>query len=153
FNPDEAAARLLYTNPTLTQQQANVEAWHIGKTLLERAIDRKLTFAFETTLGGNTITNLLERAADVGIDVRIWYVGLSSPELHVARVCSRVQRGGHDIPEAKIRERYSHSRMNLILLLPKVAELFVYDNSDEADPNDGAMPQPKLILHALRGTI
>ena len=35
--------------------------------------------------------------------MRIWFVGLSSPELHMARVRSRVARGGHDIPEEKLR--------------------------------------------------
>ena len=53
-----------------------------------------------------------------GIEVRIWYVGLSSPELHVARVRARVAKGGHDIPEARIRERYDAGRLNLIRLLP-----------------------------------
>ncbi|PYR21634.1 MAG: ZTL protein, partial [Acidobacteria bacterium] len=73
--------------------------------------------------------------------------GLSSPELHIARVRARVARGGHDIPEEKIRERYDQSRINLIELMPKVTELRVYDNSTEADPHAGRPPQPMLILH------
>jgi len=62
-------------------------------------------------------------------------------------VRSRVARGGHDIPDAKIRERYDRSRLNLIQLMPKLAELWVYDNSREADPNEGMAPEPALILH------
>jgi hypothetical protein len=45
-----------------------------------------LDFAFETTLGGHTIGALLHEALAAGIDVRVWFVGLSSPELHMARV-------------------------------------------------------------------
>jgi predicted ABC-type ATPase len=78
---------------------------------------------------------------------------LSSPELHIARVRSRVARGGHDIPEAKIRERYDHSRLNLIRLLPNLTELRVYDNSEEADPQAGVAPEPALILHLARAMI
>jgi predicted ABC-type ATPase len=112
-----------------------------------------LNFAFETTLGGRTITALLESALAAGAEVRIWYVGLSSPELHIARVRRRVARGGHDIPENKIRERYDQSRLNLIRLMPKLTELRVYDNSREAYPRDGAAPEPILILHLARDSI
>lgn len=121
--------------------------------MLERAIDQRQTFAFETTLGGKTITALLEQAVAAGIEVRIWYVGLNSPELHLRRVRARVAHGGHDIPEEKIRERYHHSRLNLIRLLPHVTELLLYDNSAEADPHTGAAPQPKLLLHLVRGKV
>ena len=120
FNPDTAARRIRKAQPSLTQKEANSAAWHQGKRLLERAIAGRLHFAFETTLGGNTITGLLERALDQGIEVRVWYAGLSSPELHLARVRRRHLRGGHDIEEADIRRRYDTSRVNLIRLLPKL---------------------------------
>jgi len=153
FNPDEAARRILAANPAITQEDANSAAWHEGKRLLERAIAERLNFAFETTLGGNTIPALLERALESGIEVRVWYIGLNTPELHVTRVRSRVERGGHDIREAKIRERYYRSRLNLVGLIPKLTELRVYDNSEEADPHTGAAPKPILILHLDKGKI
>jgi hypothetical protein len=78
---------------------------------------------------------------------------LSSPELHIARVRSRVARGGHDIPDAKIRERYDSSRLNLIQLLPNLTELRAYDNSREADPCEGVAPEPELVLHWALGEI
>ncbi len=149
FDPDDAARLILAAHPGVTQAVVNSAAWHEGRRLLERAIDERLTFAFETTLGGRTITGLLDHAAGEGIDVRIWYVGLSSPELHIARVRARVARGGHDIPERTIRERYVSSRLNLIRLLPKLTELFLYDNSTDADPADGKTPEPLLILHVV----
>lgn len=153
FNPDEAARRILAANPGISQTRANGAAWHEGKRLLERAIAERLDFVFETTLGGRTITGLLERAASLGIEVRMWYVGLSSPEHHIARVRARVAKGGHDIPESRIRERYHASRLNLIRLLPSLSELWVYDNSEEADPDAGMAPEPKLVVHVRRGAI
>ena len=151
FNPDEAATRILSANPGITQQEANNLAWNEGKRLLEHAIDDRGNFAFETTLGGHTISAPLEKALSAGIEVHVWYVGLESPELHIARIRSRVKKGGHDIPEVKIRERYNRSRWNLIQLLPKLTEVIVYDNSEEADPHFGLAPTPKLVLHAVRG--
>jgi len=147
FNPDEAARRLMAANARLDQTEANGLAWQQGKRLLERAIAEHLDHTFETTLGGHTLPRMLGEAVAAGIAVHVWYAGLSSPELHIHRVRSRVQRGGHDIPEEAIRRRYQHSRLNLIELIPRLAALRLYDNSAEADPAAGAVPQPVLLLH------
>src|SRR5258708_8418850 len=123
FNPDEVARRLLTDDPSLTQREANGQAWREGKGLLERAIRERLSFAFETTLGGETMTGLFEQALSAGLGVKVWYAGLSSPELHLARVRARVARGGHDIPPADGRGRYTPSPQHLARLLPRVTEV------------------------------
>jgi len=153
FNPDEAARVLREKDPTLTQADANSAAWRQGVRLLKRAIEEGLDFTFETTLGGSTITTLLMQAAERGIEVHVWYVGLSSPELHVTRVQARVSQGGHDIPEDDIHRRYEHSRLNLIALLPHLTTLHVYDNSVDADPAAGRTPKTTPVLHMERGKI
>lgn len=153
FNPDEAAELIRVANSGITLEQSQSAAWDEGRRLLERAINDRLDYAFETTLGGRTIPALLEKAIEVGIEVRIWYVGLTNAELHIARVHARVRRGGHDIPEERIRQRYARSLLNLIQLMPKLTELRVYDNSVEADPYTGATPEPKLIVHLNRGKL
>lgn len=153
YNPDEVARALMAADARLAQAQANAKAWLIGKDLLEKAIDRRLDFAFESTLGANTIPALLRAAAQQGYALHVWYAGLCGPELHLARVKARVRQGGHDIPEADIRRRYEHSRLNLIDLLPCLAALRVYDNSKEADPAAGKAPEPVLVLHMERGKI
>ena len=78
-------------------------------------------------------------------------MGLASPELHVERVAARVRRGGHAIPEEIIRRRYERSRLNLVQLMPSLAELRVYDNSADADPEAGQVPTPQLVLHLEAG--
>jgi predicted ABC-type ATPase len=153
YNPDEAARLLRNANPRLTQSEANSVAWQQGRRLLERAIAERLDFALETTLGASTIPKLLAAAADSGAEVRIWYAGLDSVERHIERVRARVRKGGHDIPEADIRRRFDNSRLNLIHLMPKLAALRIYDNSEEADPAKGRPPRPKLVLHMERGRI
>lgn len=153
FNPDEAARKRIAAKPGLGQAEANSAAWHQGRRLLERAIAERLDFAFETTLGGNTISRLLAEAAAQGIEIYVWYAGLASLELHIERVRARVRRGGHDIAEQDIRRRYEHSRLNLIHLLPGLTALRVYDNSAEADPAAGQAPTLKLVLHTERGKI
>lgn len=153
FNPDEAARELVAANPGLGQTEADIVAWRQGSGLLRQAIAERLDFAFETTLGGNTIPRLLAEAATQGTGIYVWYVGLSSPELHIQRVRSRVRHGGHDIPEHAIRRRFERSRLNLIALLPLLTALRVYDNSTEADPAAGKPPALLPVLHMEHGRI
>lgn len=150
FNPDEAAAAIRQAQPHLSPTQANSAAWHEGKRLLQHAIATRQDYNFETTLGGRSFARLLQEAADQGFEVRIWFVGLASPEHHLTRVKARVRKGGHNIPEADIRRRFDQSRLQLIQLLPHLTELRVYDNTDEADPHVGQAPRPRLLLHWQR---
>jgi predicted ABC-type ATPase len=153
FNPDVIAARLREQQPTLSAEQANGLAWTLGRKGLERALAEGLTYAFETTLGGNSIAKLLLEGARAGAEVHVWFAGLATPELHLRRIAARVAAGGHDIPEAKVRERFDASRSNLVKLMPHLASLRVFDNSFEADPRAGRRPQPVLLLQMQRGRV
>ncbi len=150
FNPD-TYARELIAREQISVNDANVIAWECGKSFLEAAIHDRQDYAFETTLGGTTITNLLIQAA-ASHRLHVWFCGLTSPEMHIARVKARVASGGHAIPEAKIRERFSTSRLNLIRLMPYLTWLKVYDNSIEADA-DGTVPDPTLVLEMSNGKL
>ena len=153
FNPDEATQLFLHHSPSLLRHEANSLAWKTGRDLLKAAIENRANFFFETTLGGRTMTGLLIKAANVGLEVRVWHVGLASLDLHLKRVRERVSRGGHAIPEDRIRVRYDSSRKNLISLLPHLTELHLYDNSVEGDPATGGRPQPQEIIHVQRGKL
>ena len=153
FNPDTIAQQIRLLHPSISLTLANAHAWQIGKSLLEQAIAGGHDYRFETTLGGRTIAQLLEKAARSGHRLRIWFCGLASPDLHLRRVQSRVAHGGHDIPEDKIRERWTRSRENLVRLLPLIDHLRVYDNSKDTDPAEGLKPEPVLLLEMKRGKI
>jgi predicted ABC-type ATPase len=155
FNPDLAAREAIATATALgrilTQDEANAWAWEQGVARLRRAIAQRGNYALETTLGGETIVALLMEAATAGLAVNVWFVGLDSVELHVARVAQRVARGGHDIPRADIERRYVRSRLNLIRLLPKLNQLVVYDNSALANADAPAERGPRLLLRWAGG--
>lgn len=153
FNPDEVTLDVLATHPQMEVSRANILAWEQGVTMLRRAIAQNLDYAFETTLGGNTVTNLLVSAAQAGHRLSIWYCGLESADLHIARVAARVAKGGHDIPAKKIRERFDTSRQNLLRLLPLAHQVRVFDNSAESDPGTGGTPMPRLLLALSGGAV
>jgi len=150
YNPD-SHARELMAQLGLAPEDANARAWAHGKAQVEAATAKGRNYAFETTLGASTIPELLARAARTH-DVLMLFCGLASVELHLRRVRARVARGGHGIPEAKIRERWTRSRMNLIRLLPQLARLQVFDNSAEAADGD-EIPDPLLLLEIAGGRL
>uniref|UniRef100_E6PMI7 UDP-N-acetylglucosamine kinase n=1 Tax=mine drainage metagenome TaxID=410659 RepID=E6PMI7_9ZZZZ len=150
FNPD-AFARDWVEQTGCDQLTANSMAWQEGMRRIEAALAEARNHALETTLGGNTMTATIQRAARTH-DVLMWYCGLTSPELHIARVQARVAAGGHAIPEAMIRARFLRSRENLLQLMPHLAQLRVYDNSAEAAP-DGTVPDPLLLLDMQAGRL
>lgn len=127
FNPDEHTRDLMKVGMTLAD--ANARAWSKGYEALQRSIDEGRRYAFETTLGGHSVPFELMRALAMGCRVDLFFVGLSSPELHLQRIAERVRRGGHDIPEAKVRARYDSSRSNLLKFIGTSANLRVWDNS------------------------
>jgi predicted ABC-type ATPase len=150
FNPDTFARELVAVSGC-DQATANAHAWTEGVRRLDEAIAGGHSHAFETTLGGHTIAARLAAAARTH-DVMIWFCGLASPDLHVARVRARVAAGGHDIPEARIRERYPQALQHLLTLMPDLAHLQVYDNSAEVDIGS-PIPDPVLVLDMEDGRL
>ncbi|MGO4220793.1 AAA family ATPase [Lysobacter sp. TAF61] len=150
FNPD-TFARELIAETGCDQAQANAAAWQEGMRRLDEALDHGTNFAFETTLGGHTVPARIHAASRTH-DVLMWFCGLSSPEQHIARVKARVAVGGHDIPEAKIRERYPAALENLIALMPHLAHLQVYDNSVDV-ARGKAIADPVLVAEMVSGRL
>ena len=149
FNPDSFARKLVAKG--FDQDRANGFAWNYGKQKLEEAIAAKQNFAFETTLGGETLTSLLVTAAATH-DIIMIFCGLANVEMHVERVKFRVSRGGHDIPSEKIQQRWTSSRENLIRLLPSLAWLQVFDNSKTVAAGED-VPSPTRVLEMQKGQI
>jgi predicted ABC-type ATPase len=150
FNPD-TFARELVTATGCDPTAANAAAWTEGMRRLDDAVSAGRSFAFETTLGGHSVAARLKAATGTH-DVLVWFCGLASPELHIARVQARVAAGGHAIPEAKIRERWTASIANLIALLPDLAEVRVFDNSASVAPGE-PIPDPLPVAVFQRGRL
>ncbi|MBW8781417.1 MAG: ZTL protein [Verrucomicrobia bacterium] len=150
FNPDEYA-RQLRAQESLPREKANAIAWAYGKGKLAEAIETGTDFTFESTLGGKTITDLLIHAVGQGHVLDIWFAGLESVDLHLARVARRVAEGGHPIPEVDIRKRWIGSHENIIRLIPLLRTLRVFDNSREVAAREE--PAPVLLLSIEDGRL
>ncbi len=67
-------------------------------------------------------------------EFRLIYVMLQSPDLNVERVRVRVAKGGHAVPEDRIRKRWTRSLEQLPWFLEQADQAALFDNS-------GARPQ------------
>ncbi len=125
-NADEIARGLSPFNPNKVAIQAGRLMLNRISTLIETEND----FAFETTLSTRSYVNTVRKARAKGYFVTILYFWLSSPNLAIERVKTRVQEGGHDIPEPVIRRRYDLGIKNMFNLYIPIADYWMFiDNS------------------------
>jgi predicted ABC-type ATPase len=151
YDPDIEAAH--YIEQGWSLDDANSQAWKDGVELLRQAVAQRKTWIHETTLASRTIKDLLLDALGQGMEVRIWYVGLDSVALHIARAQARAALGGHEVAPHAIESRVPKIRDNLIELAPLVTELRVFDNSVECDVAAGEQPRPVAVLHVVAGRV
>ena len=128
INPDLLAVRI-QTVEGLQLAEANLEAVRRIETWLEASIEAHQTVGVETVLSTPKYRRLVERAKRLGFQLRFIYVLLDSPERNVERVRLRVRKGGHNVPEEKVRERYARSLDQMPWFLEQADEAWLYDNS------------------------
>lgn len=125
-NADVIAKGLRQGGPEVS----NIEAGRIMLAGLHEAIARRESVSFETTLSGLSWQNLFEQAHKRGFEIVIAFVAVESADLACKRVAQRVKEGGHSIPEADVRRRFSRSLGHFFTEYSLVADCwYFFDNS------------------------
>jgi predicted ABC-type ATPase len=119
-----------------------------GRLLLQRIKELSQAgedFGFETTLSGRTHARLLMELKRTGYRVVLFFLWLPSADLAVSRVANRTQQGGHPVPEADVRRRFTPGLKNFFSLYrPRLDAWWLYDAS--------RLP-PVLIAREEGGTV
>lgn len=110
LNADEIARGLSPLKPSA----GAVRAARLLLTQVDECLRRRETFALESTLSGKTYIRLFRRARQLGYEIELHYLWLSSPAQAVARVRQRVKLGGHHVQAADIRRRFKRSLVHLL---------------------------------------
>jgi predicted ABC-type ATPase len=119
---------------------SNADAWSEGLRRCRAAIENSQSLLVETTLAGSgasrssTYLDLMREAKSRGYRVELTFIALENASAHVARVGDRVAAGLHDIPEAKIRDRYERSIQRAMDAVLFVDRAVLLDNSSAAEP-------------------
>jgi predicted ABC-type ATPase len=127
-NADEIAKGLSPFNP----DSAGLKAGRIMLNRINELLDKKQSFAFETTLSTKSYTGFVKKAQSQGYEVVLLFLALDSFELAQKRVEVRVQEGGHSIPKDVIKRRYTKGLSNLFNLYIPIVDKWILLNNSEA---------------------
>jgi predicted ABC-type ATPase len=126
-NADLIAAGLSPFSPERTGLQA-------GKLLLQqidRLAARRESFGFETTLAGVGYVRLFRRLRRRGYLIRTIFLWIPTVELALERIRVRVKTGGHSVPEADVRRRFSRGLKNFFTVYRPLCDSWaLLDNSE-----------------------
>jgi predicted ABC-type ATPase len=109
------------------------DAGRAAASIRDAFIDAGESFIAETVASHPSKVDLVRRAVDAGHHVHVIVVAVPE-DLAVARVRSRVDTGGHDVPEDRIRARW-------VRLWEHVAQMIEMANSGEVFDNSGSTPR------------
>lgn len=127
INADEIARGISPFNPN----KVAIEAGRIMLRKIDEFIEKRIDFAFETTLSSKSYLNTIEKASNNGYGITLLFLWLESVELAIARVKARVEEGGHDISDKVIRRRYYSGIRNLFDLYIPVCDYWMITNNSE----------------------
>ena len=145
INPDLLTLRIQNVE-RLGLERANLEAVIRIEAWLEASIRAHQTIGAETVLSTDKYRRLVFEAKSKQFEFRLIYVVLASLDLNVERVRLRVKKGGHDVPEAKIRERWFKSVRQLPWFLEKSDQAWIFDNSGAAPLQIGLKQHGKITI-------
>ena len=100
-NPDVIARQRWPDDP----ESHSYEAAQVAEATRTALIERGEQFIAETVFSRPSKLALVDQAQAAGYFVAL-HVLMLPEDVAVARVAGRVERGGHSVPESKIRERY-----------------------------------------------
>ena len=88
---------------------ASYKAAEIAAARRAEFVKARKSFVTETVFSHQSKLELLLAAKQVGFRIVVFHLHVSSADLSVARVQTRVEEGGHPVPENKVRERYARN--------------------------------------------
>lgn len=103
----------------------------IAEFLRQKLLEENKKFSFETVFSHKSKVDFIRKARDKGYKVYLYYVSTKDPEINKYRVKVRVKKGGHDVPENKIEERYYKSLDIMYDAAQLSYQTFFFDNSDD----------------------
>jgi predicted ABC-type ATPase len=130
---------LRFVNADVVAHELGIDSYSAAKLtegIRRQLIEQRESFIFETVFSDPVGQKLefLKDAERSGYTAVLFFIGIENPEISDERVAMRVLKGGHDVPEDKIMERYPRVMKNLQRALAELSNVRVYDNSDLRSP-------------------
>jgi predicted ABC-type ATPase len=88
-----------------------------------------ISFTFETVMSHPSKLSEIEEYKKMGFKIYLYFVCIDDPDINIERVAIRTEKGGHPVPEEKIRKRYFETLSTIQDAIPLVDNLYFIDNS------------------------
>lgn len=152
-NPDLLAARISKVEAK-PLPEANLTAVQRIEAWLEASIKVHKTIGVETVLSTGKYRRLVEVAKEIGFAIWFLYVVLDSPERSIERIKLRVAKGGHPVPDDKVRQRYQRSLEQFPWFLEQADKAWIWDNSGASpktigEKSDGVIELDESALEVV----
>jgi len=108
-----------------------------GKLVLEQIhkfANRRVDFAFETTLSGKLHINLFKSLKAKGYKIHLFFLWIPNTKLAVSRIKTRVAEGGHNVPVEDIIRRFDRSISNFFKLYQPYIDSWMLFNNEGPTP-------------------
>lgn len=128
INPDLLTVRLRDAEG-LSLTAANLAAVQRIERWLDTSIEVHQTIGVETVLSSAKYRRLVDKAKAHGFEICLVYVFLHSAEMQIERIKARVAKGGHDVPEDKVRSRRERSFEQAGWFFRNSDRAWIFDNS------------------------
>ena len=121
---------IAYGLSPLDSLSAQYEAGRIFLREIHLNIDKRVDFAFETTLAGRSLISLFKKLKEDGWQIVLFFLWIPNAAFSKSRIRERVKHGGHDIPDETIFRRFPRVMRNFIkTYIPLCDKIICYDNS------------------------
>jgi predicted ABC-type ATPase len=115
----------------LRPELAAITAGRLVLWELNRLVEAKAEFAFESTLSGRHDAKRIADWKTQGYQIEMIYLRLASPQLALRRIASRVRQGGHNVPRADVIRRFYRGWTNFLGVYRPLADRWaIYENSE-----------------------
>lgn len=109
-------------------------AAQLAGNLRESLLQEGRSFCFETVFSHVSKVDFVARAKAFGYQVVMVFIHVESAELNLARISQRVEEGGHQVPDDKVRARIPRTLANIRRVLPLCDQVRILDNSSIENP-------------------
>ena len=133
FNADDRSAELnggsYQSIPLEIRSRVNREF----EAFIEDHIQRRSSFAFETTLRSSITFDQMASAARNGFEITMLYIGIEDPTINIERVANRSALGFHTAPTDLLLSIHARSHENLRIACKQafagIFRLILHDNT------------------------
>jgi len=130
---------LRFVNADEVARELNIGPYEAAETagaIRAALIERRESFVFESVLSdpvGEKVEQLAQYAVS-GYGVVMIFIRINDSATSIQRVSMRASQGGHDVPDEKLKARFSRTQANLARAIERLPHVLIFDNSDLSHP-------------------